>query len=251
MCKTKEINSFINESLQVQNVCKYVDDNVKIEGEKIKTYKKYPTVVFDSKTFNFHIFPLDTKICEQLLNEYKDLREKIIELIYNKYKKDIESVEQYQKGNDKKQLIIKRNTRTNKLMGPGSNGSIRGLSCLEKNRAGNGLYKYVEIYYKGNYYTINFMRYTCGENKVGCTMRAIQFHKGQYVNKGNCGIDICYPETDGDNDCKKNNAGNICYNPPVNFPEGDNIDKQLDNIVGRFLDFVENEGSIANNEKEI
>lgn len=80
-------------------------------------------------------------------------------------------------------------------------------------------------------------------------MREIQFHKGEFVNKGANGLDICYPETDMKNVCNKNSAGNICYNPPVKFPEG-NCDKELDNIIVRFLDFIENADKIANDENE-
>ena len=130
-------------------------------------------------------------------------------------------------------------------------------------------FKFIEVFYKNAYYSINFMRYTCDNNgTVGCTMREIQFHTdGGSINIGNEGFNICYPSDDKDNNFKKINSyvtqnrkkierKNICYNPPVSYPnheimtklvnneklnkvEEKNLNNQIQDIINCFIQFIE------------
>ena len=131
------------------------------------------------------------------------------------------------------------------------------------------IYKFVEVVKDEFSYTLNFMRYTYDENgKVGCTMRAIQFHKAQinghknskknegYINMDNDNnFAICYTETDKDSNdgvdkskYSETNGINVCYNPPVKWPF-ENLDekeknKRIEDIVDWFVDFVEKDGIV-------
>ena len=111
------------------------------------------------------------------------------------------------------------------------------------------------------------MRYTCSaKGVVGCTMRAIQFHKisnGKHINKGG----VCYTKTDKDSKttdriddyyqttADANENVNVCYNPPVDYPSVINSkkndknskkiefnDEQINTIIDWFKFFIENKG---------
>lgn len=220
----KNINDNIQEMLDMKNIIKFIPKTLKIvKGNTYvneSVFKSDSKIIFDKSSKNFHIFPDKKIICQNLSNEYSKVR----------------------------------NELKNKLLKMKDLLEIRGMKFFENTGSRpksvyRGLYKFILIEYCNVHYTINFMRYTCNANKVGCTMRTIQFHKGKYVNKGIKGIDICYTETDRNNDCEINTAGNICYNPPVIFPNG-NSSEEFEDIIVRFLDFIENADKIANDSNE-
>ena len=102
------------------------------------------------------------------------------------------------------------------------------------------------------------MRYICAINGVvGCTMRAIQFHKYLgAINKDDKGaFNICYPLDDKDGTIglqyfqnqRGEYSGNICCNPPVNYPilgEHDYED-QISDVIGYFIEFINNQQEIC------
>lgn len=206
-------------------------------GEKSETYLDYVAVVFDDRTYNFHIFPSHKKTCEILSNEFTELRNNIIDILINKG------------------LCATRS---------GSGDFKRfdniQIACKKEERFGKNIYRFVEIEKNNVSYSINFMRYTCDDEKgmVGCTMRAVQFHKARmggknkgYINYGeNDAFSICYTKTDADGEKRSNDAGNICYNPPVDYPfidlGAEERKKRISSIVEEFIDFIEREDKKTN-----
>ena len=214
----------------------YYDNNEIIDNHPLNkhiadgAYKTYASVVFDTKTYNFHIFPSNIGECEILVKEFLSL------------------IEEFKKRSE--QLKTELNIKKIKF----GNGTISALNKIDSSMP-NGIFKYIEIVYNNQYYSINFMRYTCKDNVVGCTMRAIQFHKNEtkYIN----GLGICYPETDDDNTYKKIISStvekqkhkekiieayeNICYNPPVVWPTDDKGEweqDKIEDIVNCFIAFI-------------
>lgn len=245
------INIKINQMMTLTDVLDQISETVKInidnkQTEEVSAYKNSPEVVFDSNSYNFHIFPIDQEKRKQISREFADVRDCIC-----KKMNEIFSNEQI----DFAFNFVLAKKKVNdyyyqgEVRGNGSRGNMLALERIEGNNAkdGNGIYKYIEITKEKKSYTINFMRYICdAKGIVGCTMRAIQFHKDTgKINKGDSGFEICYPETDKDFDFNINSNGNICYNPPVDWPRVDEETGQYDNndideIIGRFLDFIDN-----------
>ena len=243
------------------------------ENKDNATYAEHAGIVFDDGTYNFHIFPNNNDTCNNLSNEYAKLRTKLLIAIYEKlisndcdkkikngfeknYKKCIDQYENEKKAQKEYSLwggkgVGQSFKRYNHVIAASNQPTT--LNCL--------IYKFIEIEIDKISYTINFMRYTCDENGVvGCTMRAIQFHKDDgCINKdSNQQLNICYPNTykkrkkfsicypkNADNgNIGTNSAGNICYNPPVKWPKkGEEWNNQINDIVESFLDFI------INNEK--
>lgn len=185
----------------------------------VPVYNKYAGIVFDPGSYNFHVFPKQEKICAQLKHEFDLLREALIK----KLPKDFSITSE----------------------GSGNNFALYNniLQAVNKKEPRSMIYKYITVKYKKEEkYTINFMRYTCNNGVVGCTMRAIQFHKGLQVNKGlKNQFQMCYPETDQNFDYRYNDAGKICYNPPVSYPQLSNNEfkkDDIESIVTHFKAFI-------------
>lgn len=234
------------------NISKKIKINTNDGNKKIvDTYLEYAGVVFDDDSYNFHLFPAVKKEYDKLAEEYVSLKTKIIKK-------------------------IKNNPRiVNKLTVKSCGGAFRLFQNVEQSigvppenkMSGNNIYQYVKVEIKGVSYTLNFMRYTCDEQgKIGCTMRAIQFHKSRgYINKAN-GFNICYTINDEDEEYesikynivktkKEDHCENVCYNPPVDWPNAQAFDvgattykfeeDTINKIIDYFLDFIEKEGKIC------
>lgn len=230
-----------------QNISKKIKINANDGNEEIvDTYLEYAGVVFDDCSYNFHIFPKNKKIYKALSEEFVALREGII----NGLKKKIEATN---KGSGRFTLF----QNVERIVGV----------VPENKMSENNIYQYVNVEREGVSYTLNFMRYTCDEQgKIGCTMRAIQFHKSRgYINKAN-GFNICYTINDEDEKYesikynivkkkKEDHCENVCYNPPVDWPNAQAFDvgattykfeeDTINKIIDYFLDFIEKEGKIC------
>lgn len=285
--RNNPINEKINQLANFLDVLDNVDDHVRInnvDGSQIseRTYKALSEVVFDAGTYNFHIFPVNNQLCRELSDDFKQVRQDIIKEITTgeyggiTYIAQPQNKEQYDKASDKKQIYIyKHHKQPDWYGGPGFGEPFTKLTNAEKKHGiatsecmGSivHLYRFVEIYYKGAYYTINFMRYTCNKKGiVGCTMRAIQFHKAtyKYGARMNCNVskefEICYTrdvESERRNTIPKAVKGekqkytSVCYNPPVDYPFADldkkEYNKRIVEIVREFINFIESEGKLAN-----
>ncbi len=223
----------------------------------VDTYLNCAGVVFDDHSKNFHIFPNNKDDLHWLNAEYS----KIQNLIWKEIRK-----EQYSWLKDFK--ISKGNNsfpRMNNIEKADTNLKTDNEITADDVKIFN---TYVSIDYNNSCYCLHLMRLTCSETgEVGCTMRSIQFHKqihlknkkGEYVkglldiNKDKDGrFDICYPQTDKDirqssitsDYHKENNAGNVCFNPPISLPNKNFIlnDKTLKEIINWFIYFIEKEG---------
>lgn len=207
---------------------RYVNNKVylrKDDIEGVDTYLVYAGVVFDDHSKNFHIFPADKAEYDKLQDEFKYLKVSII--------KEMENYSEFGK--------VKS--------GGGSFDLFENIKTVMSDKAEIGdknIYQYIEVKKDGISYSINFMRYTCNaESIVGCTMRAIQFHKD--TGKINLG-GVCYPQTDKDFDFNTNSNGHVCYNPPVEWPtDGSSWNDQIEEIIGRFLDFIDNNVDFISN----
>ncbi len=213
----------------------------------VDTYLNFAGVVFDDDSYNFHIFPLNKDIYNGLSEEFRKLRNNIREKI-----------------NDNKKFL---NIAKLKGSGTGRFTLFQNVENAineddEKRLSEKNIYQYVAMEKDGAFYSINFMRYTCDENNmVGCTMRAIQFHKEciKGINKGKnengkVVFDICYPNTADDGARSINSAGNVCYNPPVEWPNKQPFDTNattykfeedlIKKIIDGFIYFIEKEGNV-------
>lgn len=206
-------------------------------------YKTYASVVFDTKTYNFHIFPNNRNICKQLSIDFS--------------KKSKEIINSINKITDKYSTFGGANTGKFKLLYDiEEKYSVSEKFKFNQKNHEADIYKYIGITSKGFTYYITFMRYTYNDKTVGCTMREIQFHKQKHlknpdnnylkqpihINKDiNGSFSICYTATADDNDYKTNGA-NSCYNPPVNFEDSPEL------IAKRFLEFIDNIKDIENNQ---
>jgi len=244
----------------------HICDNVLLANSKktYKTYKKYSSVVFDHNSYNFHIFPAYSKGRESLSIEFANIRDSICKTLQEP-KKNYDLKFDFYK-------TTRKRAYQGEYGGEGSVGSISALSNLEDSPDGNGIYKYFPATKcqeanelnndseKGNVeisYSINFMRYTCNKGVVGCTMRAIQFHKdGGSINRGLNGFEICYTSDDQPNSHKQINSyitqkrtkykiQHVCYNPPVDWPKEENgeyTQADINKIINRFIHFITVEG---------
>lgn len=222
-------------------------------GETTDTYLKYAGVVFDADTKNFHIFPECIEKRKNLSRDFAKIRDAICFNLADKTF-PLNFSHHFNITEESKKKFKNLNERHYDELGgyckgiinkAGSSGNIKALEAIEGNNAkeGNGIYKYIDIPYNGYTYRLNFMRYFYNNNgKIGCTMRAIQFHKIRFkgINQGKGAFDICYPSTDKDDDFRTNNAGNICYNPPVVFPtaNSENYNEQITKIANCFIKFI-------------
>lgn len=191
--------------------------------------------IFDTDSYNFHLYPEDKEITIQIGKEIKNLREKVMDCLIKE--KGCEEV-------------------------PGDTIPEENMIYISKgagSRGGNGefhgLYKFILAKKNNRKYELNFMRFFIDrENKVNCILKAIQFDRcmGEYVNKSIEGCcDICYPKTSeaqSEEDLKyilKNRKGeSFCYNPPISFYD------TADNIAETFIRFINDcdKWSHANNE---
>lgn len=247
----------------------YTVNTVKIrERDKTKEVQAFLNeyAVYDNRSCNFHIFPNCVIKCGNLSEEFENLRSIIIDKLSKKGENNQHEWVNCETQEDFSSKIKNAKTNLNKYLIKGSgtgktftrlSESLKNCSCPEKEKriSNTKLYKYIDVYYKEYHYILNFMRYTCNENGVvGCTMRAIQFHKFySNINKAN-GFNICYTINDEDNKYKKsikynirkkeNQYENVCYNPPVEYPFKDSGDKEgkITEIVNRFIFFIESEG---------
>ncbi len=207
---------------------------------KNKTYLDYAAVVFDDHSHNFHVFPEDKDTYRKLSQDFLELQIKLCEYIEREnVKLPNGAILKKKSGGDYPFVRLEKIEELKKV----SNDIRLSIELIDGEIKHHNLYHYVTLYHKDIYYTINFMRYIYdAKGIVGCTMRAIQFHKD--TGKINLG-GVCYPQTDKDFDFNTNNNGHICYNPPVEWPTaGSSWNDQIVEIIGRFLDFVDN------NEKE-
>ena len=245
-----KLNIIVNEMFRFPEILAYIGD-VKVYGKNstkkdiVPAYKKFPEVVFDSTTYNFHIFPDDREICKQLSIDFS---------------------------NKSKEIINSINKIPNKyiIFGGANTGKFKLLYNVEekysvseefkfnpKNHEAD-IYKYIGITSKGFTYYITFMRYTYNDKTVGCTMREIQFHKQKHlknpennylkqpihINKDiNGSFSICYTATADDNKYKTNGV-NSCFNPPVNFDDSPEL------IAKCFIEFIEHYEAICNQKEK-
>ena len=236
------------------NVSKIIKLHIN-DDNPVDTYFDYAGVVFDDSSYNFHIFPKDKDIYRELSQEFLKLQDKLCKYIAE------ENVELPNKATLKKKsggnwpFVRFENIEEIVMV---SNDKKFSVEFKEGKIIHYNIYHYVTVNYNNAYYTINFMRYTCdSKGVVGCTMRAIQFHKSYgNINKAN-GFNICYTLNDENNTYKsiiynvaKNNeeiiCENVCYNPPVQYPFNDLNEKEktdrIENIIDWFIYFIEKEG---------
>ena len=91
MCEDnkKDINLIVNEMMRLPSILAYIGD-VKVNGkdsknnEIVPAYKNLPEVVFDSNTYNFHVFPCNVEKCVEITAEFEAVRNKIIKKIIKK-----------------------------------------------------------------------------------------------------------------------------------------------------------------------
>lgn len=237
-----------NELTDLHPISKNIDKNIIInENDSLRivpSYRAVAKVVFDFNSKNFHIFPADREERKKLSRDFARIRDNIC-LKLSKITKPLDFSKQI---NVNKNFVLDTkfyDTLTEhckgEIGGSGSEGNILAF----KDEDGNGLYKFIEIRLENISYTINFMRYVCDLNGVvGCTMRAIQFHKD--TGKINLG-GICYPQTNKDFDFNANSNQHVCYNPPVTWPKfneetGNYNQDDITNIIDWFIYFIEKKG---------
>lgn len=249
ICKRYDISSIsVNHPLW-----EYISKTVGgVSKESNKTYLEHTGVVFDNYSNNFHIFPSDKGTYDELSDEFTNLRAIIRKNLMNYNNLS-------QKGR-----ITRGGGYQFKLF---RNIEEKMNVANQERLSGKNLYRFVEFKCEGISYTINFMRYTCNDKgEVGCTMRAIQFHKDAGdINRGEEGFEICY--TSNDENYDKNNLGglkttkrtigrgkgkpfiNVCYNPPIEYPGPNPNKEQIEELIDHFLYFIENSDKIAIDEK--
>ncbi len=165
-------------------------------SDKTKLEQSSCEKVFDTSTFNYHLYPADNKCENYIADNVKKLRTKIIEKINNNYK-----------------IQNKWNLNARK-------GASARVSPV---------FKHVCVETKMAVYNINFMRFYISkeENSVNCILASIQFdccYNGKFVNQTRDGLfHICYPtsykgqEKELSKIVKNSKNYNFCYNPPINF----------------------------------
>lgn len=178
--------------------------------------------VFDTKSFNYHLYPEDIERTNEIAKKLDELRGKI------------------------KEKFKERIARDNK--------SVIYLNGRKGNTAFNPLFKYIQVAKKDTSLTYNltlFRFFVSDEKRINCVLGAVQFDccVGDTVNKtpkGECYI--CYPncnEQEKDLDDIINNANDksFFYNPSIYFEiEEIKIKEKLDllaeKIVMEFIDFI-------------
>ena len=279
MCKKNNtINEAVNEYLKniTENKFKTVNDTYlknyisnqlyispsnSEQRQTFNTYKELAGVVFDDRTYNFHIFPNNHNECKILSNKHEILQKELEKNLITQLSKPLNKI------SEESTLTLYKNLLESTIIK--GNGTFPRMRNIEKEvdnidintkatitseivRLFN---RYVGIATKTANYYIHPMRFTYGTNEesqlpqVGCTFREIQFHKEiRPINKAKPSkkleFDICYPESDNNYLFHKNSGGNICFNPPVNYPLDDenNIsnDEEIEDIIYHFIYFVEN-----------
>src|SRR5690606_3604696 len=119
--------------------------------------------VFDTKTFNFHLYPCDPKKMGGISEEVKRKRKEIMNVLINdqdiKIVDDTKIHNMEQLDSDKLYIYISKGKKK-PSGGEGSKGSVKDLIKENpKYKDTNGLYRFISVYKNRYYYTINFMRF--------------------------------------------------------------------------------------------
>ena len=205
--------------------------------------------IFDTDSYNFHLYPEDGAIASQIAEEIREKRLAVIKEFEKMEESKITTLQTIAKFNAENKIHGKIYI-SGKSDGKGGDGQ-KGGNEPEFNQ----LYRYIVAEKNNVLYELNFMRFFIDrENKVNCILKAIQFDRcmGEFVNKSIEGCcDICYPKTSeaqSEEDLKyilKNRKGeSFCYNPPISFYD------TADNIAETFIRFINDcdKWSHANNE---
>ena len=153
------------------------------KDKQIKAFDSCSNIVFDKDTFNFHIFPENPEIFNEVSSLVDKKRKEIIDCM--RKRRDIEETESETKA------MQESKKNDNKIFyhgGTGSKGRINKLSCFKSYN--NDLYKFISVYYRGINYNLNFMRFFIRDNKkVECELQKIQFDRvvNKHINIGKNG----------------------------------------------------------------
>lgn len=172
-----------------------------LNNKPIDAFDSCCNIVFDINTFNFHMFPKDPDVFNDVSEVVDKKRQDIIKCMEKR--EDIveaKSEEEAKKNSEKEEndnIIFYYG-------GTGSRGRINKLSCFK--RYNNDLFKFISVYYKGINYNLNFMRFSISDNKkINCELKRIQFDRvvNKHINIGKNGkkniFKIGYIPVDADN----------------------------------------------------
>lgn len=200
------------------------------DGVGVETYgvdAKGEPVVYDISSKNFHIFPSDLKISDEILES------KVRKYVYDSFIDYCKNTGDFKVVEYKKEL---QNIKPDEMVVYKRRGSVGGIKKKDRKLIAKGLFRYIPFYYHEKWYNINFMRfYIDKDNKVNCIFKQIQFDRTmkKYVNEDG----ICYPKT-YQNHVKKldkliqdNKGKNFCYNPPVAYDDTEAIVKEFVNFI--------------------
>jgi len=228
--------------------------------EETSTFIGNEKVVFDNNSKNFHVFPKSSEQRKLVSKLISKKRTEILKCFKSKANNERKIGEGRSRSKEFKiefqeNEILLFTTKTtidqigdlygvdirenenvfNIIEGFGSKGNIVGFNELN-----NTMYKYITIFYNGAWYTLNFMRMWCDENKtVHCDFNSLQYHRdcslsGYGLNIGcNGTLDVCYTSSRNAGDIKSNSSKNICFNPYKV-----SINSSADDIIKDFLDFI-------------
>ena len=204
---------------------------------------------YDGATFNFHLYPEDKKVTEDIATKVCNVRKEVIKQL--KEQGACVDGEKFKKSKSYKDNNIYVSADINE-----KNEVKCGLGAGGGTGEFGGLYRYIAAKKNGILYELNFMRFFIDKDKkVNCILKAIQFDRcmeessGVNCDKGECRI--CYPTSYRSQaaylnkiieENSREGLKSFCYNPDVIFYyDSENEEKAAKNaalIAKAFIDFI-------------
>lgn len=193
----------------------------------ITTIEESGDSLYDGERHNYHLYPKDKKLINEIEKEVKCLKQKIIEELYKIPNcKVIRKREDFNSSKKMDDFLY---------VYSGGNGSLR-----VNGKVINYLYQFIPVQKNGLLYELNFMRFFIDRaNKVNCILKSIQF---DYVCKGEKYVNskgICYPtsyqnqkKATLDKILSEGKEESFFYNPSVSFDDG------YEKITEAFVEFI-------------
>ena len=198
-------------------------------GEVGEAKDKGEIAIFDTESFNYHLYPKDANEASDNEKAMREKRKEILDAIKGGFRHSsvklrvVTKAEMNNAVSDKEILIYGNN-----------NGNLKNTGC--------NIFKYIAAAKKDVLYELNFMRFFISEgNKVNCILRKIQFDRvidnevKNIVNRRANRHGVCYPSSrlkTQDRSIKNYKGKSFFYNPEVSF------DDEPEVILKDFVDFI-------------